>query len=125
VQVIIPIVVGVVAVAVVAVVLTTRRRRLVSRPVAPVAPPAAVRREPPIPDEPPPMTDLESALARVTDSSGRPIRDRIEAERAHVDELRVVDDTGPLLRRALDHVAKPPAEPPEEPAPGGTPDTPA
>ena len=49
-----------------------------------------------------PMTGLESALAQVKDRSGRPIGERIEAE--HVDDLRVPDDTGPLLRRALDHV---------------------
>ena len=47
----------------------------------------------------------ESALAQVTDRDGKPIRDRIDAEAGHVDELRVPDDTGPLLRRALDHVA--------------------
>lgn len=49
-----------------------------------------------------PMTDLESALAQVKDRSGRPIGERIEAE--HVDDLRIADDTGPLLRRALDQV---------------------
>jgi len=53
------------------------------------------------------MTDLESALAQVIDSAGRPIRDRIDAESDNVDHLRVPDDTGPLLRRALDHVANP------------------
>lgn len=62
-----------------------------------------------------PMTDLESALAQVKDRSGRPIGERIEAE--HVDDLRVPDDTGPLLRRALDHV-----RPADEPA-AHTPDT--
>ncbi len=69
---------------------------------------------PPRPEQPAPipMIDLESALARVTDSAGRPIRDRIDAESGHVDELRVPDDTGPLLRRALDHVAKPAAADP-------------
>jgi len=60
--------------------------------------------------EPAPMSDLEAALAKVTDSTGRPIGDRIDAEAEHVDELRVPDDTGPLLRRALDHVAKPDAD---------------
>ena len=67
----------------------------------------------PAPPAPIPMIDLESALARVTDSAGRPIRDRIDAESGHVDELRVPDDTGPLLRRALDHVAKPAAADPD------------
>jgi hypothetical protein len=33
------------------------------------------------------------------------MRDRLDAESAHVEELRVTDDTGPLLRRALDHVS--------------------
>lgn len=58
------------------------------------------------PDRPaaPPMTDLESALAKVTDRDGKTIRDRIDAESQHVDDLRVPDDTGPLLRRALDSV---------------------
>ena len=51
-----------------------------------------------------PMTGLESALAKVTDREGRPIGEKIEAEAQHVDELRIPDDTGPLLRRALDHV---------------------
>jgi hypothetical protein len=54
-----------------------------------------------------PMTGLESALALVTDRHGRPIRERIDAESQHVDDLRVPDDTGPLLRRALDHVEQP------------------
>jgi hypothetical protein len=66
------------------------------------------------------MTGLESALERVTDRTGRPIRERIDAEARHVDDLRVSDDTGPLLRRALDHVARPgpdtAADPPSEAA---------
>ena len=51
-----------------------------------------------------PMTDLEAALAKATARDGRPISEHIDAETQHVDELRVPDDTGPLLRRALDHV---------------------
>lgn len=62
--------------------------------------PAAVRDE--RVDEP--MTGLESALAKVTGRDGRPIGEKIDAEAQHVDDLRVADDTGPLLRRALDHV---------------------
>lgn len=62
--------------------------------------PAPVENEPAVDETP--MTGLESALAQVKDRSGRPIGERIEAE--HVDDLRVPDDTGPLLRRALDHV---------------------
>jgi hypothetical protein len=50
------------------------------------------------------MTGLEAALAEVTDRDGRPIGERIEAEAEIVDDLRVPDDTGPLLRRALDRV---------------------
>lgn len=51
-----------------------------------------------------PMTGLESALAQVTDREGRPIGERIDAEAEAVDELRIPDDTGPVLRRALDRV---------------------
>lgn len=56
-----------------------------------------------------PMIGLESALAQVTDRSGRPMQDRLADESGLLDDLRVPDDTGPLLRRALDHVA--PTEP--------------
>lgn len=59
---------------------------------------------PPPVDEP--MTGLESALAQVSDRSGRPLREHIDAEQQHVDQLRVPDDTGPLLRRALDHIER-------------------
>jgi flagellar basal body-associated protein FliL len=54
--------------------------------------------------EPPPMRGLEDALNQVTDRSGTTMAARLDAEGAHVDDLRDVDDTGPLLRRALDHV---------------------
>ena len=90
------IVVVVVVVVVVAVLILRRRSTTVAHeapsPTRPPAPPAA------------PMTDLESALAKVTDRDGRPIRERIDAESVHVDPLRDPDDTGPLLRRALDSV---------------------
>lgn len=56
-----------------------------------------------------PMTDLESALAQVTDRDGRPIKERIEAESV---PSRDPDDTGPLLRRALDSVAHHEVDPP-------------
>ncbi|MFP5487855.1 MAG: hypothetical protein ACLGHQ_06070 [Acidimicrobiia bacterium] len=70
---------------------------------------------------PTPMTDLEAALSRVTDRDGRPIRERIDAEAAHVDPLRDPDDTGPLLRRALDSVAHQDDEPaPDGDAPSGS-----
>lgn len=62
----------------------------------------------------PPMTGLESALAQVTGRDGRPIGERIEAEAGHVEELRVPDDTGPLLRRALDHVVPPGDDPADQ-----------
>jgi hypothetical protein len=87
-------------VAVIAAVVLGRRR-----PTPPTAEPG--RPAPPPQPEDRPMTDLESALATATDRSGRPMRDVIEAEAAHVDDLRVPDDTGPLLRRALDSVARP------------------
>ena len=66
-----------------------------------------------------PMTGLEVALDQATDRSGRNMRDKIESGTA-IDDLIVPDDTGPILRRALDHVehAEPvsPAASPE-PAP--------
>ena len=96
---IIVIAVIVVAVVAVAAVMIRRRRSTAasraaesSTPHRPAAPPAA------------PMTDLEAALAQVTDRDGRPIRERIDAESVHVDPLRDPEDTGPLLRRALDSV---------------------
>ena len=58
----------------------------------------------PAPPENLPMTGLEAALAEITDREGRPIGERIDAEAPLVDELRVPDDTGPVLRRALDRV---------------------
>lgn len=67
--------------------------------------PAPVVTAPPPVDAP--MVGLESALSQVTDRSGRPLREYIDAEQQHVDDLRVPDDTGPLLRRALDHVEQP------------------
>jgi hypothetical protein len=92
------VVVAVVAAVVVAVVV--RRRGGAAAPEQ--APPEPSRRAAPPAT---PMTDLESALARVTDRDGRPIREKIDAEKVHVDPLRDPDDTGPLLRRALDSVA--------------------
>jgi flagellar basal body-associated protein FliL len=79
----------------------------------------------PVVPEPPPMSDLESALSQVTDSTGRPIKDHIDAETDHVDELRVPDDTGPLLRRALDHVAKPADDEAQTPDPDNAGDDPS
>ena len=104
---------SVVAVAVVVALVLVLRRRGTPTPAADPAPPA--------PPEPPPMSGLESALSRVTDRAGRPIREHIDAETAHVDDLRVPDDTGPLLRRALDHVSHA-DEPKPHPAPTPTAD---
>lgn len=98
---VIAIVVLVVLLAAVGVILLVRQRRSRGDSAEPELAPAAAD------DGPAPMTGLESALAQVTDRSGRPIREAIDAEAGHVDELRVPDDTGPLLRRALDHVAPP------------------
>lgn len=116
---VIGLVVLVVAVALVAIVL---RRRSASG--THTAAPAAATVVAPPPDVP--MTDLEAALAKVTDRTGRPIRDHIDAETQHVDDLRVPDDTGPLLRRALDHVEQhhPEQSHPEQPGAeqSGTPD---
>jgi hypothetical protein len=50
-----------------------------------------------------PLTGLESALDQVTDRDGRKLREKIEAGTV-IDDLRVIDDSGPILRRALDHV---------------------
>jgi hypothetical protein len=92
------IVVAIVAVAVVvAGVLVVQRRSGRSSGDSP-----AVARAPRA--EPPPMRGLEDALNQVTDRSGTTMAARLDAEGAHVDDLRDVDDTGPLLRRALDHV---------------------
>jgi hypothetical protein len=61
-----------------------------------------------------PMTGLEVALDQVTDRSGKNMREKIETDTA-IDGLIVPDDTGPILRRALDNV-----EHTEPPPPGAT-----
>jgi hypothetical protein len=66
--------------------------------------------------DPTPMTGLEVALDEVTDRSGRKMRDKIEGDTA-IDDLIVPDDTGPILRRALDNV-----ESTDPPAPGAPPE---
>ena len=109
-------IVAVVIVAVVVVggwVLWSRSRK--SR-VAPAAPaPERVSRV----SDPTPMTGLEVALDQVTDRAGRNMRDKIESDTA-IDDLIVPDDTGPMLRRALDSV-----EQTEPAAPASAPDQPA
>lgn len=104
-QVVVPILIVVAVLVVGAVVLAIRRRSSTNA----VLPRPDVRTKASIP-EPPPMNDLESALSEVTDSTGRPIGERIDAEAAIVDDLKVPDDTGPLLRRALDNVVDPATE---------------
>jgi hypothetical protein len=84
----------------------SRRRGAVPEPT-----PARVSRV----TDPTPMTGLEVALDQVTDRSGRRMRDKIEGS-TEIDALIVPDDTGPILRRALDNVeqaehASPPAAP--------------
>ena len=118
-MIVIVVVVVVVAAAAVAGVVVSRHRAGDATAPQSVSPPERVR-----PTDVP-MTGLESALAEVTDREGRPIRDRIDAESGHVDELRVPDDTGPLLRRALDHVVHEPTEPvSDDPLPWPGPDAP-
>jgi hypothetical protein len=94
----IAVIVAAVVVVAVVVVLLLRRGRSTPPPAATAEP------APPPKPEPAPMNDLEAALNQVTDRTGRPIRERIDAEASHVDDLRDPDDTGPLLRRALDSV---------------------
>lgn len=83
----------------VGVVLTQRKR---TADTAPTTEPAPAPR-PPRP-EPAPMTGLEEALNKATDRTGHTLADRLDAESDHVAQLRDTDDTGPLLRRALDSV---------------------
>ncbi len=58
------------------------------------------------------MRGLEGALDQVTDRTGRNMREKIEGGTA-IDDLRVPNDTGPILRRALDNVEH---TKPDEPA---------
>ena len=67
------------------------------------APEASPAPRPPRP-EPAPMTGLEEALNKATDRTGHTLADRLDGETDHVADLRHTDDTGPLLRRALDSV---------------------
>jgi hypothetical protein len=114
-EIIIIVVVALVAVVAGLVVLAVRHRRV---PDAPTPTPAPAPRAPR--PEPEPMHGLEDALAAVTDrTTGRSMAERLDDEAEIVDGLRVTDDTGPLLRRALDHVR------PDDPdQPGSTEDEP-
>lgn len=93
------------AVVVLAIVLAIVVLLIRRRSVSPAAETVPVAARPNVADAAP-MTDLESALNSVTDRTGRPMAERLDAEAAHVDEFRVPDDTGPLLRRALDSVER-------------------
>jgi hypothetical protein len=97
------IVIAVVVVAAIGIAFGLRRRPRSAQ--EPTAPPRPAR------PDPPPMTGLEDALAQVTDRSGTTMRDRLDAEADHVEQLRVTNDTGPLLRRALDQVEPAPQAP--------------
>lgn len=61
---------------------------------------------------PAPMTGLESALDQAMDRSGRKMREKLEAEADIVDGLKSPEDTGPILRRALDRVEHAGEQPP-------------
>ena len=110
----IAIVVVLVVVAVVAWALWRRSRKQVPVAVEPARPSRVT--------DPTPMRGLEGALDQVTDRSGKNMREKIEGGTA-IDDLRVPNDTGPILRRALDNVehAKPdePANAPPAAESGG------
>ena len=117
---VITIIVVVVVVAIVAGVVIARRKGSGTTPAEPAPPPREPR------PEPPPMTGLEDALNKATDRTGHSMAERLDAETDHVDQLRQTDDTGPLLRRALDSVDRPndppPTDDPADPADPATPD---
>ena len=104
--------VAIVAVVVVAAILGwVLWRRRTAHPVAPE--PQRVTRV----ADAAPMTGLEAALDQATDRSGRKMREKIEGATA-IEDLRVPEDTGPILRRALDQVEhhEPPASSVAEPS---------
>ncbi|MEQ9162795.1 MAG: hypothetical protein RLN74_08810, partial [Ilumatobacter fluminis] len=92
-------IIAVVVVVAIVVGVVVMRRRTASAPAPTPDPPTTPRT--PRPD-PAPMTGLEDALNKATDRTGSTMADRLDAEQDHVDQLRQTDDTGPLLRRALD-----------------------
>ena len=91
--------IAVLVAASVAVTLTVRARGTRARSGEPVPDATRSTIAPPAP-----MVGLESALDQAMDRSGRNMREKLEAEAAIVDDLKVADDTGPILRRALDRV---------------------
>jgi hypothetical protein len=74
------------------------------------APAAEPERPRPVISDNTPMTGLELALDQATDRSGRNMREKME-DGTGIDDLRVPDDTGPILRRALDSVEQAPPRP--------------
>ena len=106
----------IVVVVIVAVVLVVGGMLLSKAHAKPAPPPAAPERVSRVTDAAP-MTGLEVALDQVTDRTGRNMRDKIETGTA-IDDLIVPEDTGPILRRALDnveHADPPPGAPAAEP----------
>ena len=106
----------IVVVIIVAVVLVVGWLLLSKAHAKPAPPPTAPERVSRVTDATP-MTGLEVALDQVTDRNGRNMRDKIETGTA-IDDLIVPDDTGPILRRALDnveHADPPPGAPAAEP----------
>lgn len=106
-------VIAVVAVGSAIGVVVSKRRSQQTPPPPPPPPPPVPKVERP---EPPPMTGLEDALNRATDRSGTTMADRLESKSDSVEDFRVTDDTGPLLRRALDRL-HPTDEPTTDAAP--------
>ena len=104
---IIAIVVAVLGLGAAAAVLLRRRGRT-GDDAAPVPAHAHTAPDPaPSAPDPAPMTGLDVALRQVADERGNTLGELIDAEAPVVDELRVTDDTGPLLRRVLDSVTDP------------------
>ena len=93
------IIVVVLAVVVIAVVLS-RRQRTPTETSDPMRP---TRTAEPVVE----MTGLESALNQI-EASGTPIRSELDSTSSRLDDVRIPDDTGPLLRRMLDDVEKKP-----------------
>lgn len=105
---------AVVAVAVLAIVVTTnvaRKRRRATAPAddagvrpVPTGPNSTTRDAAPDADRTA-RSGLEAALDDTVGRDGRTMRDALDAESDHVDQLRTPDDSGPLLGRALDQIS--------------------
>lgn len=92
-------IVAVIVVVAIAVAVVAHRRRSRADGAAGEMPSGSVLDDHP---DPGPMTGLEDALNRLTDTSGQTMAERLDEESPSVEELRIPDDTGPLLRRVLD-----------------------